>query len=442
MSSHGPETNWSRCDRGRAPGEGPGAGPHLPRSFLIFLASAGATTTVPVSERVFLDDLCSRRWRLPALSRSTLPEPVILKRLLAPLCVLFFGIAPFSPRQWRPSRCRAPDCRGVRSLWDSGGTRGRLDGSPRRSRLGRCLGRSLGRFGRSLSGVALGRGVGRALTLRLAGGLGLTGLGHGFGLLLVRAQNHDHVPAVLLRVGLDEAQILHVRSETLEQSEAQLRAGLLTTTEHDRDLDLVALLEEPDDVTLLGVIVVRVDLRPELHLLDDRVRLVLARLTGLHGRLVLELPVVHELAHGRTGCRRHLDQVEVILLCELQGLGKRNNPDLLAAGTDKSDLGNANPVVDAGLGADGSSSVAPRDRLADSRVTCVSQDQPSRNRKNAPDGTQAGLHNYRSTAAVNRGAHRAAPSSVRNDGDRLTGDPPSVRTVRWEIGASTCGPST
>lgn len=213
---------------------------------------------------------------------------------------------------------------------------------------------------------------GGTLTLRLAGGLGLAGLGHGFGLLLVRAQNHDHVPAVLLRVGLDEAEFLHVRSQTLEQSEAQLRAGLLTTTEHDRDLDLVALLEEPDDVTLLGVIVVRVDLRPELHLLDDRVRLVLARLTGLHGRLVLELPVVHELAHGRTGGRRHLDQVEVVLLCEFQGLGKRNNPDLLAAGTDKSHLGNANPVVDAGLGADGSSSVAPRGRLADSHVTSVS----------------------------------------------------------------------
>lgn len=30
--------------------------------------------------------------------------------------------------------------------------------------------------------------------------------------------------------------------------------------------------------------------------------------------------------------------------------------------------------------------------------------------------------NYRSTAAVNRGARfRAIPSSVRNDGDRLTG---------------------
>ena len=30
-------------------------------------------------------------------------------------------------------------------------------------------------------------------------------------------------------------------------------------SEHDRDLDLVALLEEPRDVTLLGLVVVRVD---------------------------------------------------------------------------------------------------------------------------------------------------------------------------------------
>src|SRR5438309_9465183 len=121
-------------------------------------------------------------------------------------------------------------------------------------------------------------------------------------------------------------------------------------------------------MTLLGVVVVRVDLRPELHLLDGSVRLVLARLTGLHGRLVLELPVVHELADGRASGRRHLDQVEVVLLSKLKGLGKRNNPDLLAAGTDKSHFGNANPVVDAGLGADGSSSVAPHGGLADSRV--------------------------------------------------------------------------
>src|SRR5690242_20659561 len=74
---------------------------HLPRSFLIFLASPGAISALPVRRRVRRDDLCSSRWRLPARSRSTLPEPVTLKRLLAPLCDLFFGIAPFSPRRWR-----------------------------------------------------------------------------------------------------------------------------------------------------------------------------------------------------------------------------------------------------------------------------------------------------------------------------------------------------
>ena len=36
-------------------------------------------------------------------------------------------------------------------------------------------------------------------------------------------------------------------------------------------LTLSPCLEEPHDVALLGLVVVRVDLRPELHLLDDRV---------------------------------------------------------------------------------------------------------------------------------------------------------------------------
>lgn len=223
--------------------------------------------------------------------------------------------------------------------------------SPRRRR---------GFLGRSLVG-------GDTLALGLTGGLRLAGFGHRLGLLLVRTEDHDHVSAVLLRVRLDEPEVLDVRSEALQQSVAEFRPGLLATTEHDRDLDLVALLEEPNDVTLLGVIVVRVDLRPELHFLDDRVRLVLARLTGLHGRLVLELAVVHELADRRACGRRDLDQVEVVLLRELKRLGKRHDADLLAAGTDKPYLGNANPVVDAGLGADGSSSVAPHGCLADSR---------------------------------------------------------------------------
>ncbi len=106
-----------------------------------------------------------------------------------------------------------------------------------------------------------------------------------------------------------------VLGQPLQQPEAELGPGLLATAEHDRDLDLVARLEEPHDVTLLGLVVVRVDLRPELHLLDDRVDLVLAAPRGPScARLVLELAVVHELADRRAGHRGHLDQVEVCLL--------------------------------------------------------------------------------------------------------------------------------
>ena len=102
-----------------------------------------------------------------------------------------------------------------------------------------------------------------------------------------------------------------VLGQPLQQPEARARAGLLTTTEHDRDLDLVARLEEPHDVTLLGLVVVRVDLRSELHLLDDTFGLVAARLAGLLRVLVLELAVVHELADRRPRGRRDLDQVEI-----------------------------------------------------------------------------------------------------------------------------------
>ena len=130
------------------------------------------------------------------------------------------------------------------------------------------------------------------------------GLGHGLGLLLVRTENHDHVPAVLLRVRLDEAEVLR-RPSARRCSSRKPSSGRDCSRPRNMIviLTLSPCLEEPDDVTLFGVVVVRVDLRPELHFLDDRVRLVLARLTGLHGRLVLELPVVHELADRRAGAR-------------------------------------------------------------------------------------------------------------------------------------------
>jgi hypothetical protein len=103
---------------------------------------------------------------------------------------------------------------------------------------------------------------------------------------------------------------------------------------------------------------VRVDLEAEPDLLENRVGLVAPRLTRLHVGLVLELAVVHELGDGRTSVRGNLDQVEVCVLGELQGDCRGDNADLLPAGADEPDLGDADPVVDARL-ADGD---APRNR--------------------------------------------------------------------------------
>ncbi len=100
-------------------------------------------------------------------------------------------------------------------------------------------------------------------------------------LLLVRADHHDHVPAVLLGLRLNEAKFLDVAGEPLQQLVAEFGPRLLATAEHDRHLDLVACLEEPLDVALLGPVVVRVDLRPDLDFLDDRLSLVLTGLPGL-----------------------------------------------------------------------------------------------------------------------------------------------------------------
>ena len=103
----------------------------------------------------------------------------------------------------------------------------------------------------------------------------------------------------------------------------QLRMAHLATPEHDRDLDLVALTEEPDNLPGLGVEVTRADLRPVLHLLDARTGGLAPRLLGPLGRVVLEAVVVHDPADRRVGLGGHLDQVEIQLAGDAEGFGQR-----------------------------------------------------------------------------------------------------------------------
>src|SRR5690554_1975174 len=128
---------------------------HLPSSFLILGASAGETTWSLARRRVRRLDLRSNRWRRPACSRMTLPDPVTRNRFLAPECVLFFGtgvLSFISPGR----RCGRGGSWG-RSPWSGLGALGLRGGLLR----GRGLGGDLRRLlrGRGL-GCCLRGGVG------------------------------------------------------------------------------------------------------------------------------------------------------------------------------------------------------------------------------------------------------------------------------------------
>jgi hypothetical protein len=107
----------------------------------------------------------------------------------------------------------------------------------------------------------------------------------------------------------------------------------------------------------LGAVVVRIDLRAELDLLDDGLCLVLARLPGLQRRLILELAEVHELADRRPRGRGDLHEVEVRLLGQPERIVDRDYPDLLAGRADKTYFGYADALVDARFDADVTSCV-------------------------------------------------------------------------------------
>ena len=99
-------------------------------------------------------------------------------------------------------------------------------------------------------------------------------------------------------------------------------------------------------VALLGVVVVLGDLGPELDLADRHLLLVLARLLLLLSLLVLVLGVVEHPAHGRAGLGRHLDEVEVSFLGEVEGVGDLEHAHLVALVVDQPHLGHANALVD------------------------------------------------------------------------------------------------
>src|SRR6185436_8748250 len=160
-----------------------------------------------------------------------------------------------------------------------------------------------------------------------------------------RRDDHEHRAALEHRRPLDDRAVLQVLGDLLEDLTAELRVGQLAPAEPDRDLDLVAFLEEALDRLDLGedIVLVGPGGHPDLLQIDDL--LVLPSLALFLGLLVLEPPVVHQPADWRYRGRGDLDQVQPPLLRRPQRLKGRKNPELLALFPDQADFPDTDTVV-------------------------------------------------------------------------------------------------
>ena len=97
-------------------------------------------------------------------------------------------------------------------------------------------------------------------------------------------------------------------------------------------------------MALLGLVVANVDLGSELHFLNLDLGLVLTSSLGLHGLLVLELTVVHDLADRRLRVGSDLDKVGDAL-----GIADGEQTELRAIDANQTARRCSDLVVDAGV---------------------------------------------------------------------------------------------
>ncbi len=135
-------------------------------------------------------------------------------------------------------------------------------------------------------------------------------------------------------------------NHTRENLVPEFRMRQFTAAEHDRDLDLIALVQELPDVVGLGLKVVDIDFRPVLHFLDRNHVLMLLGFLGALALLILILAIIHDPAHGRRRIRRHFHQIETTILCFDQRVLGPHYPELIALLVNDADLARPDPFVD------------------------------------------------------------------------------------------------
>ena len=119
-----------------------------------------------------------------------------------------------------------------------------------------------------------------------------------------------------------------------------------TSPEKYGRLDLVALLQESDDVILLEFVIVIIRVGSKLHFLDRDVFLVLLGLVKLLVHLVKVFAIIHDPANRGLCSWRYLDQVQAPLLGNFQCLLRGHDSELLVLVVNDADLARSDSPVD------------------------------------------------------------------------------------------------
>lgn len=137
---------------------------------------------------------------------------------------------------------------------------------------------------------------------------------------------------------------------TVQQRLADLRVRDFAPAEHDRDLDLVSLLQQLGRGPRFEVHIVVIDLGLHAHFAELNVLLVLLGFALFLGLFVLEPAKVHEPRDRWAGLCCHLHQVYFTLARHLQRICGPHNADLAAFLVDHTQFRYADAFVDPRLG--------------------------------------------------------------------------------------------
>jgi hypothetical protein len=159
-----------------------------------------------------------------------------------------------------------------------------------------------------------------------------------------------HLAALEKRRALDDAVLLQLVADGNEQNTAAVRMRELAAAETHGDLQLVALVQEFRGGADLGVDVVVVDLRRDSDLLPRHGLLFLLGILGLLLEVVAVLSEIAHARHRRLDVRCDLDEVVALFLSLRERARGRDDPELLAIGTEKADGRNTDRFVDPQFG--------------------------------------------------------------------------------------------